>query len=64
VNERADQIAQLTLFFDDPGLINTELDRYRAITGDDVRRFAAEYLTDDNLVVLTYVPGDAAEVAR
>ena len=62
VNERADQLSQLTTYFDDPGLINTELDRYRAVTADDVRRFAAEYLTDDNLVVLTYVPGDAAEV--
>ena len=62
VNERADQLSQLTTFFDDPGLINTELDHYRAVTADDVRRFAAEYLTDDNLVVLTYVPGDAAEV--
>ncbi|HET7462721.1 MAG TPA: pitrilysin family protein [Longimicrobium sp.] len=63
VNERADQISQLTTFFDDPGLINTELDRYRAVTAADVQRFAAEYLTDDNLVVLTYVSADA-EVAR
>jgi predicted Zn-dependent peptidase len=61
VNERADQISQLTTYFDDPGLINTELDRYRAVTPDDVRAFAAEYLNDGNLVVLTYVPG--AEVA-
>jgi zinc protease len=63
VNERADQISQLTTYFDDPGLINTELDRYRAVTADDVRRFAAEYLTDDNLVVLTYDPGEPAEAA-
>jgi predicted Zn-dependent peptidase len=56
VNERADQLSQLTTFFDDPGLINTELDRYRAVTADDVRRFAQEYLTDDNLAVLTYLP--------
>jgi len=63
VNERADQISQLTTYFDDPGLINTELDRYRAVTADDVRRFAAEYLTDDNLVVLTYQPDEPAEAA-
>lgn len=60
VNERADQISMLTTYFDDPGLINTELDRYRAITADDVRRFVAEYLTEDNRVILTYLP-DAAE---
>jgi len=61
VNERADQISQLTTYFDDPGLINTELDHYRAVTADDVRRFSAEFLADDNLVVLTYVP-DGQEV--
>ncbi len=63
VNERADQISQLTTYFDDPGLINTELDRYRAVTADDVRRFAAEYLTDDNIVVLTYLPAEPGEAA-
>jgi predicted Zn-dependent peptidase len=63
VNERADQISQLTTYFDDPGLINTELDRYRAVTADDVQRFAAEYLTEENLAVLTYVPGERKEVA-
>ncbi|HYH78421.1 MAG TPA: pitrilysin family protein [Longimicrobium sp.] len=63
VNERADQLSQLTTYFDDPGLINTELERYRAVTADDVRRFAAEYLGDDNIVVLTYLPGEPAEAA-
>jgi predicted Zn-dependent peptidase len=46
----------LTTYFDTPELINTELDRYRAVTLDDVRRVAASFLGADNRVVLTYVP--------
>jgi zinc protease len=62
-NERADQLSMLTTYFDQPELINTELDRYRAVTADDVRRFAAEHLGADNRAVLTYVPQGAAEAA-
>ena len=53
----------LTTYFDDPGLINTELDRYRAVTAVDVQRVAREYLGDDNRVVLTYLPSAAAAEA-
>ncbi|HKP73911.1 MAG TPA: pitrilysin family protein [Longimicrobiaceae bacterium] len=60
VNERADQISMLTTYFDAPDLINTELDRYRAVTPDDVRRVAASFLGADNRVVLTYAPGAVA----
>jgi len=56
VNERADQISMLTTYFDQPELVAAELDRYRAVTADDVRRVVAEYLTADNRGVLTYVP--------
>jgi predicted Zn-dependent peptidase len=65
VNERADQISMLTTYFDAPELISTELDRYRAVTADDVRRVAAGFLTADNRAVLTYVPdgGAPAEAA-
>ncbi|HEX5726799.1 MAG TPA: pitrilysin family protein [Longimicrobiaceae bacterium] len=60
VSERADQLSMLTTYFDDPELINTELDRYRAVTAEDVRRFVGEWLGGDNRVVLTYVPQPAA----
>ncbi|HEX2077257.1 MAG TPA: insulinase family protein, partial [Longimicrobium sp.] len=63
VNERADHLSMLTTYFDQPELINTEMDRYRAVTAEDVRRFAAEHLGADNRVVLTYVPRDAAGAA-
>jgi predicted Zn-dependent peptidase len=63
VAERADRLSMLTTTFDDPGRINTELARYRAVTPDDVRRVAARYLAADNRAVLTYVPRAAAAVA-
>jgi zinc protease len=64
VSERADQLSMLTTYFDRPELINTEMDHYRAVTAEDVRRFVAGHLTADNRVVLTYVPQDAAPAAE
>ena len=63
VSERADQLSMFAMLFDEPELINTEIDRYRAVTEDDVRRFALEYLQPDNRVLLTYRPGAAEEVS-
>jgi zinc protease len=62
VSERADTLSMLTTYFDDPGRINTELDQYRAVTADDVRRVAAEYLGADNRVILTYLPAPGASM--
>jgi zinc protease len=62
VDERADQLSMYTSLFDDPGRINTELDRLRAVSASDVRRFAKGYLTPSNCATLVYVPmktGDA-----
>ncbi len=61
VDERADQLSMFTCLFDDPGRINTELDRIRAVTADDVRDVAARHLTGDHAANLIYVPeGDEA----
>jgi zinc protease len=56
VDERADQLSMNATLFDDPGRINTELDELRAVTVDEVRAFANEYLGEDNRAVLWYVP--------
>jgi zinc protease len=56
LSERADQISQLTMLFDDPDLVNRELDRYRAVSAADVHRFAREALVASNRAVLTFVP--------
>ena len=63
VAERADRLSMLTTLFDQPERINTELDRYRAVTPEDVRHVAATYLGADNRCVLTYVPRPAPGVA-
>jgi zinc protease len=54
--ERADLLSMFELYFADPGRLNTEIDRLRAVTPDAVRGFAAERLGPDNRAVLTYVP--------
>jgi predicted Zn-dependent peptidase len=56
VAERADLLSMFELYFDDPGRVNTELERLRAVSVDQIRAFAATLLTDDNRAVLTYEP--------
>jgi zinc protease len=56
LSERADQLSMFTTLFDDPGLINTEIERYRAVTAGAVRELAAEYVRADIRASLTYVP--------
>ena len=63
VNERADQLSMLATYFDAPELINEEMDRYRAVTAEDVQRFVHENLVPENRVVLTYLPLAAREAA-
>jgi len=56
VDERADQLSMYTTLFDDPGRINTELARIRAVTTDSVRSFAQRCFGPQNRAVLRYVP--------
>ncbi|HEX6909153.1 MAG TPA: pitrilysin family protein [Longimicrobium sp.] len=62
-NERADQLSMMASFFDAPELINTEMDRYRAVTPADVQRVVRTHLVRENQAVLTYVPLAAREAA-
>jgi zinc protease len=55
--ERADLLSMFDLYFDDPGRLNSELDRLRAVSRDDVRAFASERLGADNRAVVTFQPG-------
>jgi predicted Zn-dependent peptidase len=44
----------------DPGEINRDLDRYMAVTADDIRAVARKYLTEANRTVMTVVPQQRA----
>jgi len=60
VEERADRLSMYATLFDDPGLIDTMLPRYLAVTPNAIRDVAADVFRADNRLVLTYVPGGPA----
>jgi predicted Zn-dependent peptidase len=64
VATRADLLSMFDLYFGDPGRLNSELDRLRAVTVDQIRAFARERLGEDNRAVLTYEPSRGREVSR
>jgi predicted Zn-dependent peptidase len=52
----AESLANYEVYFGDANLINTEIERYRKVTRDDLKKVAQKYLQKDNRVVLYYVP--------
>lgn len=54
--ERADKLSQFATYFGDPGLVNVQADRYRAVSAAAVNAFAHDSLGPDNRVSLLYVP--------
>jgi hypothetical protein len=57
VGSRADLLSMFDQVFDDPARLNTEVDRIRAVTQDEVRDLVESYLGPDNRALLTYIPG-------
>ncbi|MGA8046357.1 MAG: pitrilysin family protein [Dermatophilaceae bacterium] len=57
--ERADLISQYTLLHDDPGYINTALDRFLAIGPAQIHRAAQEWLQPEHRVCVAYLSRDA-----
>jgi predicted Zn-dependent peptidase len=66
VAERADRLSMWATLVGDPDEINRQLERYLAVTAEDVRAACAGVLSADNRVVLTYLPvaGATAEDPR
>ena len=60
LDQRADQLSQLTTYFGDPRLLTRELERYATLDAEDLRRTAATWLAADGGVALTVVPARAA----
>lgn len=60
----AESLANYHVYFGDANLINTEIERYRNVTREDIQRVAKEYLNADNRVVLHYLPMSAQPSAE
>ena len=56
VGTRADLLSMFDQVFDDPARLNSEVERVRAVTRNQVQDLAGEHLGDDNRAVLTYIP--------
>jgi predicted Zn-dependent peptidase len=59
--ERADLISRYTLLHDDPDVVNTHLDRVRAVTSADVVAAARRWLRPESRAVVAYLVQDAAD---
>jgi len=61
--DRALVLGQFELYFGDANLLKSELNRYLAVTNDDIKRVAAKYFAPTNRTVLDVVPAAAAPQA-
>jgi zinc protease len=53
---RANAIGQAAVYYNDPNLINTRLDKVMAVTKEDVQRVANKYLVQTNRTVVITIP--------
>ena len=51
----AEQLSDYELFYGDAQLINTEFERFRKVTPQDLQRVARLYLVPENQVTLYYL---------
>ncbi len=56
IASRSTALATYHTLHGDANKINTELDRYMAVTREDIRRVANEFLQEDQRVVIYYLP--------
>ena len=52
----AESLADYHVYYGDANLINTEIERYRKVTREDIMNVAKKYLNKDSRVILYYLP--------
>jgi predicted Zn-dependent peptidase len=52
----AENLANYYVYYGDANLINTEIERYLAVTADDIREAAKKTLRKENRVTIFYLP--------
>ena len=55
----AESLADYHVYYGDANLINNEIERYMAVTKEDLKRVANKYLNPEDRVELTYLPKSA-----
>jgi zinc protease len=59
--ERADRLSMFATYFEQPELVNEQVDRYSAVTVAQVNELIAERLGENNRASLIYVPREGVE---
>ncbi len=52
----ANRIASSVIYFNDPNLVNTSVDKYNAVTAEQVKAAAEKFLTPANRTVVITMP--------
>lgn len=53
---KADMLSHYKTFYNDPGMINTNIVRYNSVTLEDIHNAAEKYLRNAGRVILNYIP--------
>jgi zinc protease len=53
------RLGQYAVYFNDPNLINTMYDKYRAVTAEDVKQAAQRFLVEGDRTVVTTLPASS-----